>query len=156
MRQDKQQNDIFTKIVHKVSEKPADSYESSSLPWSSGAQVHRRYFSVTISTTEISVVMLQPSDDKASFLYKAGRQLGFILEKSQEQVQKQNLPLSSASFSGWKHEQFPTSNPCGEIFRYSLTSLLFSIALMLVKSTFSYVNCLPSFKTEKKPKPNQF
>lgn len=61
---------------------------------------YRRYFSVTISTTEISVVMLQPSDDKASFLYKAGRQLGFILEKSQEQVQKQNLPFSSASFSG--------------------------------------------------------
>lgn len=41
-----------------------------------------------------------------------------------------------------------TSSPVGEILRYSLTSLLLSMALMLARLTFSYVNCRPSFKTE--------
>lgn len=41
-----------------------------------------------------------------------------------------------------------TSSPVGEILRYSLTSLLLSMALMLARLTFSYVNCRPSFKTK--------
>lgn len=41
-----------------------------------------------------------------------------------------------------------TSRPVGEILRYSLTSLLLSMALILARLTFSYVNCRPSFKTE--------
>lgn len=41
-----------------------------------------------------------------------------------------------------------TSSPVGEILRYSLTSLLLSMALTLARLTFSYVNCRPSFKTE--------
>lgn len=41
-----------------------------------------------------------------------------------------------------------TSSPVGEILRYSLTSLLLSMALTLARLTFSYVNCRPSFKTD--------
>lgn len=43
-----------------------------------------------------------------------------------------------------------TSRPVGEILRYSLTSLLFSMALTLARLTFSYVNWRPSFRTARR------